>query len=724
MKYLIILSGLSGSGKDTWIKENRLEPYTLSSDDYRLKVTSFIPNLKGHLYINQQYNKLAWKRLYEDLEFRMKHGELTFVNATHLTRDSIKPYKKLCDKYNYRMILVIFDTDLDTCLERDKYRAEYSVGEEVLKHQDEMREKFSNSIKQFKPNEVMHFLLSRYTPLDLSNYKKIHVIGDIHGCFEPLKEFWQKNINENEDAVIFVGDYFDRGIQNDEVFNFLYERLDNDNIFMLEGNHDRKLRDYVNGEEVRGFTTTLEQFKKAGITDKMIKKFYKSLAPYALIVFNWQTYIITHAGIPTPRVCSVYTSDDVFVKGIGEYEDMEGICENFDKYSYDGIQIFGHRNNEDLPIKINKHCYNLCGFPEYGGKLKAVSISVDGMQEHYIENNLFSTEEFYAAMERYPDRFQILNVDMLIEAMMHNKYVKETVYGDISSFQFTKDAFYEGHWSQVTCKARGLFINTKTGKIVARSYDKFFLLNQYEYCTLDKFNQGFTVAKKYDGFLGIIGYDEESDRLLFCSKSTLAPEGDYARLFESKVRPKIKNEWKLKQFLREFNCSLVFECIAPEEDEHIIKYDKDQVVLLDVVANKIDFLRYSYSWVLGTVERHFDGVMAKELLYTNFILDDASMNRLKSQEGEGYVFTDTNGKMFKLKTYSYEAAKICRGLEEYYTKLAEEINHTVACPSIKKIEGHYGVNFHKKVVERLKIDVPKIIEKINEKVLDKQNSLC
>jgi len=38
MKYLVFLRGIHGSGKSTFVKENRLEPYTISSDDVRLLI--------------------------------------------------------------------------------------------------------------------------------------------------------------------------------------------------------------------------------------------------------------------------------------------------------------------------------------------------------------------------------------------------------------------------------------------------------------------------------------------------------------------------------------------------------------------------------------------------------------------------------------------------------------------------------------------------------------
>ena len=163
------------------------------------------------------------------------------------------------------------------------------------------------------------------------------------------------------------------------------------------------------------------------------------------------------------------------------------------------------------------------------------------------------------------------------------------------TFNFNEDAFYEGVWNKnTTVKARGLFINTNTNEIVARSYDKFFLLDQYSYSTIDNFTAPLVAYKKYDGFLGIVGYDRESDKIIFCSKSTIAPEGIFAELFRKKLEPQINDMEMLKEFLRDNNVSLVFECIAHKEDEHLIKYRGDYCILLDIVHNTIEYKNEEY----------------------------------------------------------------------------------------------------------------------------------
>jgi hypothetical protein len=48
----------------------------------------------------------------------------------------------------------------------------------------------------------------------------------------------------------------------------------------------------------------------------------------------------------------------------------------------------------------------------------------------------------------------------------------------ISSFNFTEAAFNNKVWNAQTIKARGLFIDAKTNKVLGRSYDKFFNVDE------------------------------------------------------------------------------------------------------------------------------------------------------------------------------------------------------------------------------------------------------
>ena len=60
MRNLFILRGAPASGKSTWIKENELEPYTISTDGLRLMYQSPVTTVEGDRAISQNNDKQVW----------------------------------------------------------------------------------------------------------------------------------------------------------------------------------------------------------------------------------------------------------------------------------------------------------------------------------------------------------------------------------------------------------------------------------------------------------------------------------------------------------------------------------------------------------------------------------------------------------------------------------------------------------------------------------------
>jgi len=53
---------------------------------------------------------------------------------------------------------------------------------------------------------------------------RVFAIGDIHGCFNPLKELIENKIQlQKNDKLIFLGDYIDRGTNSKEVVDYIIE---------------------------------------------------------------------------------------------------------------------------------------------------------------------------------------------------------------------------------------------------------------------------------------------------------------------------------------------------------------------------------------------------------------------------------------------------------------------------------------------------------------------
>lgn len=694
MRQLFILRGYPASNKSGWVKENGLTPFTLSSDDYRLKLSSPVYNLNtGRYGISQKVNAQAWKNLFADLEYRMAHGELTIVDATHLTRKSIKPYQALCKKYFYRMTVIDFDKSKEDCISDDLLRINYShVGAEVISKMN--KESLPSGVRAIKPDDFQDFIDSKTQTLDFNKYNRVHIIGDIHGCYTALMKYMDC-VDFESDAVVFVGDYFDRGVENYKVFKFLYEHCHDDNFYLLLGNHEKRIMQYLRGEDVSNtefFRNTLKDFRANGVVDGMLREFLWTCTSFAKFNYHGTTYWVTHAGVP--YMFNAYDSDDMLINGIGKYEDMQVVVEAFDSFMMDSesVQVFGHRNNDDVPIKVGKKAYNVCGFPELGGDLKVLQLYKDEKHCIAVPNDIISDDMFVRSIHKYPDKYKIETVEQLVRVFRASKWVKEKKFGDISSFNFTKSAFHSEVWDDILVKARGMFINTKTNRIVARGFDKFFNIDfdsdepdEYK-PTLEMFEEPFCVTEKEDGFLGILGQDE--GKLLFCSKSMLGEEGDHSKLFEEMLRPLIKDEETLVKYLQDKNVSILFEVVNTEKDPHVIKYDKKFVMLLAIVYNEVGYRKHYVS--ANEVSNLFDvdNAMFKfKSVHTEYTRK-SDIEKLKQIEGvEGFVITDNNGKMFKVKTDYYQICKIVQRFKDEYVgvKLLAG-NHELKYPSYRKFD--------------------------------------
>lgn len=190
MRTLLLLRGSAGCGKSTWIEQNGLKPYTLCADDIRLMCSSPQLNVEGKTEINQKNDATVWAMLFKLLEIRMQHGEFTVIDATNSKTSEMNRYKELCETYKYRIYCVDFtDIPIEVVKERNRSRAELKrVPDAAI---DKMYARFAtqkipSGITVIKPDELDKVWLKK---IDLSEYRRIHVIGDVHGCNTVLQEY-------------------------------------------------------------------------------------------------------------------------------------------------------------------------------------------------------------------------------------------------------------------------------------------------------------------------------------------------------------------------------------------------------------------------------------------------------------------------------------------------------------------------------------------------------
>lgn len=677
MRVLLLLRGSAGCGKSTWIEQNGLKNYTLSADDIRMMCSSPMITTSGKEAINPTNDKVVWNMLFKLLEIRMKNGEFTVVDATNSKTSEIKRYKELCDAYRYRIFCVDFTgVPIEVTKERNKQRAELKqVPEEAIEKMYARFEtqKIPSGVTVIKPDELDKVFMRQ---LDLSEYKKIHHIGDVHGCYSALKEYIDLNGGIKDDEFyIFCGDYIDRGIENADVVKFLLSIYKKPNVFLIEGNHERWLWVWSNdatsnSKDFELYTST--ELNNAGISKKEVRQLYRRFGQCAYYTYRGKTYIVTHGGLSKIPEKLTYVATQQMIKGVGNYNDMEAVANAFCNNTPENFfQIFGHRNTKGLPIAVNDRVYCLEGRVEFGGCLRCMQVYEDGSHHEFeIKNNVFKELE-----EIKPEVSDLDNKDVadVIIELRKNRNIAEKQYGNISSFNFTKTAFYDKIWDEQTVKARGLYINIPKAKVVARAYEKFFNINERPETKLDmlecKLKFPVTAYVKENGFLGIVSYNEETDDLFITTKSN--PDGDFAQWFEEILRRKLSQETldKMKEFSKENNVSFVFECVDMHRDPHIIDYEEDKIFLLDLVRNEIGFSKIDYE-KLSDVAKEF-GLAVKEKAFVIETWQEFfdwyyevtnSDYKYNDRYIEGFVIEDANGYMIKLKIAYYNFWKYMRSI--------------------------------------------------------------
>lgn len=614
MRTLLLMRGLPASGKSSWIHTHNLQAYTLSPDSLRLMVSAPIllpkPNtlhasdaqkLDSIYAINQANDKRVWKLLFELLELRMARGDFTIIDATHTSLQALRAYESLAQSYRYRIFVLDFsDVSLEIVKKRNSLRSQSdaykAVPESIL---ESMAKKLKDSLAQalpsrytlLKPDSALEHL--RLKPIDLNAYTSIHHIGDIHGCIESVVEYLlytfsleartppyrtkeqalnalrQSNFAKDiclqlfhpTSYYIFLGDYIDRGVGSGEVVALLLAIMEERNICLLEGNHERWLQKWGRDElgENEFSTFSVKDLEQAGLSPKDTHRLYARLRQCAYYTFDNKQVLCTHGGLPTLPDNLALISTRQLIYGSGDYEDMQECAKSFyastDSSTY---QIFGHRNREKHAVRVCERSFALEGGVEFGGCLRACILhkarlgfylkphnpqahKLQGifsqnllglMQRDFCEISLQNSKD-PALARRLNARHNARKIHSLVEKLRKSSLIREKSFGTISSFNFTKEVFYSKKWDTLTCKARGLFIDTHSYSIVARSYDKFFNLYEREESSLESLERTLSypvqVYVKENGFLGIMSANpycgktlESSSLLLRASETSVA----------------------------------------------------------------------------------------------------------------------------------------------------------------------------------------------------------
>ncbi len=150
--------------------------------------------------------------------------------------------------------------------------------------------------------------------------KRQIAVGDIHGCFDLLKKLVEKIIKftPDEDMLIFMGDYIDRGKKSKEVVQYLgaLKKKHSDSVILLKGNHEDLAYNALTAPDpgremifwrLNGGSDTVISFSGIKNSGEFLIPFIESLQLY----YETDTHIFVHAGIPQGKDLSAATPEEL-----------------------------------------------------------------------------------------------------------------------------------------------------------------------------------------------------------------------------------------------------------------------------------------------------------------------------------------------------------------------------------------------------------------------------
>lgn len=662
MKKLVLLRGIQGSGKSSFIQKNDLQNHTLSPDSFRVMLSGTMRNNYGQELISEQESIEAWKMTFYFLEKRMQYDLLTFIDATHCNIKDLNKYLDLANRHNYKIYVIDFEISLEEALKRNDERdnKKYVPIKTINKFFDNLtlskKHNLSGDFTLLSQENWKNEIFDEYI-IDASKYKDIYFISDLQGTFQPINDFFNDHVYDKHNLYIFLGDYVDRGIENHLSVQFLLDNQKRNYIF-INGNHEFHLNCWAKDLEIKSpdfDKNTKPQLEEYNISKDLVKKALKRMKEFVIVKTDGKEILASHSGLsffPTMDELLFMQGTELSYKKEYEFPVDSTFEEQTLSTQY---QVHGHRNPEKLPPEEQSRSFSLESNVEYGGYLRIAKLSKNNFSFLKYKNNIVKTIIKKELMESLEG-----------SDLIHEKKQEDGIY----SYNFSREAFYNQEWNELTTKARGLFIHKESNTIVARSFDKFFNIGEFSHCSLEslkKMKFPVSIYLKDNGFLGILGHNPFKNELLYCSKSTTT--GVFHTYFKTLFKEKYKGiESQVNKFLSENKCSMVFEVIDIKNDPHIIEYNKSQIILLDVIYNTSEFKHVSYEELLEIANKFNFKVKERYKVietyndFVNFYNNVVSETFLyhDSHPIEGFVIEDSQQYMVKIKCHYYNYWKSFR----------------------------------------------------------------
>jgi len=278
---LVVLVGVSGSGKSTFARAHFKPTEVISSD--------FCRGLVADDENDQSATKDAFDVLHYIVGTRLRRGLLTVVDATNVQHQARASLVKLAKSHDVLVDAIVLDVPESLAKERNRERPDRDFGGHVVARQlRDLRKSLGRMGKEgFRRVHVLHGVeeidaaeILRERPWN--DRTELHgpfdIIGDVHGCAGELRTLlgelgWQLEYDglvavgathpEGRQAV-FVGDLVDRGPDTPGVLRLVMGMVAAGTAICVSGNHEAKLVRALKGAKVtvsHGLAESLAQLE-------------------------------------------------------------------------------------------------------------------------------------------------------------------------------------------------------------------------------------------------------------------------------------------------------------------------------------------------------------------------------------------------------------------------------------------------------------------------------
>jgi protein phosphatase len=309
---LVVLVGISGSGKSTFAARHFAPTEVISSDACRALVSDD-PN-------DQSVSREAFEVLHSIASARLRLGRLTVIDATNVQADARAPLVRLARERHVLPVAIVLDVPEALAHERNAGRPDRDFGAHVIRRQRGLlrrslgrlsREGFRRVHVLRGPEQIDAAEITRQPAWsDRSDeHGPFDIVGDIHGCHDELLELLTKLGYGSEDGrayrhpdgrtAVFLGDLVDRGPATPAVLRTVMAMTEAGHAICVPGNHERKLVRALNGKNVQithGLAQSLAQLEDEPEEFRLeVAEYLDGLISH--FVLDDRKLVVAHAGM-------------------------------------------------------------------------------------------------------------------------------------------------------------------------------------------------------------------------------------------------------------------------------------------------------------------------------------------------------------------------------------------------------------------------------------------